>query len=626
VRFILVPAILLQLAAQQYTIGELERRTVPARDGVHLTTVIYRPLVNGAPAPGRFPVIVARTPYGADGIDVWARYFVPRGYVAVGQNVRGRYGSGGRWRPNSDDGADGADLTRWIGQQPWYLPEDQGGGIGTVGTSYEGSTQHAMAIAGAPNLKTMIPVDAMSNYGRYGIRHNGAFELRFLNWIFCLGNNPSRNRVGDFPGYYPVEDPGVLKILRGLPERVPEFVRMLPLRAGTTPLKLVPDYEKWLIEAMSHGDYDRYWKDMGASVVDHLTEFKDIPVLHVTGWYDTWTTQAANLNFVELSRTKKSPQRLLVGPWVHGGQTASVHGEADFGSDAALDFNAVRLRWFEHHLRGVRNGVESDPPVRLFVMGPGQSRKTTDGRVMVGGRWRNENEWPLKRAVPTAYYAHAGGVLSPAAPPTTAEPLRYLFDPKNPVPTVGGSLSSEGMLAPRGAMDQRCRPDLWACNGSSMRLSQRNDVLVFQTAPLDRDTEVTGRLIVKLWASSNAPDTDFTAKLADVYPPSPDFPEGVELNVSDSIVRARYRHSLERAEMMRPGQPYEFTIEMYPSSLVFGKGHRIRLDISSSNFPRFDINPNTGEPLNNNRRWAVAENTVYLDRSRPTRILLPLVP
>jgi hypothetical protein len=231
-------------------------------------------------------------------------------------------------------------------------------------------------------------------------------------------------------------------------------------------------------------------------------------------------------------------------------------------------------------------------------------------------------------------------VLSPVKPAVEAS-TTYEFDPRHPVPTVGGNISSHNAppskhntierpedsenLMEQGAYDQRCRVSIWTCD-DTRPLSARNDVLVFQTEPLEHDTEVTGRLIVKLWASSNAPDTDFTAKLIDVYPPNKDFPAGVDLNVADSIVRARYRNSLEHAELMKPGEIYPFTIEMYPTSLVFKQGHRIRVDISSSNFPHFDVNPNTGEPLNDNRRWAVATNTVYHDAQHPSQILLPTIP
>ncbi len=276
------------------------------------------------------------------------------------------------------------------------------------------------------------------------------------------------------------------------------------------------------------------------------------------------------------------------------------------------------------------NGVDGDTPVRIFVMGAGDAHKTARGGVFVGGRWRDEREWPLARTRVTPYYLHRDGTLSPEPPRRTtadsgAGPTRYTFDPRNPVPTIGGNVSSEGTLMLRGAQDQRCRGDIWLC-GDTLPLSARPDVVVFQTPPLGQDLEVTGRLIMKLWAASSATDTDFTAKLIDVYPPSADFPAGIDLNVADSIVRARYRESLEKAKPLEPGEPCEFTIEMYPTSLVFRRGHRIRLDVSSSNFPRFDVNPNTGEPLNTNRRWAIAENAVYHDAAHPSRILLPVIP
>jgi putative CocE/NonD family hydrolase len=257
-------------------------------------------------------------------------------------------------------------------------------------------------------------------------------------------------------------------------------------------------------------------------------------------------------------------------------------------------------------------------------MGAGDAHKTPEGRIFVGGHWRDEQEWPLARTTPTPYYLHSNGVLSPDKA-ANDRPITYAFDPKNPVPTLGGNVSSQGTLMFQGAADQRCRPDFWLCTDSKP-LSSRNDVLMFQTPPLPGDIEVTGRLIVKLWAASDGPDTDFTAKLIDVYPPNADFPGGVDLNIADSIVRARYHNGLGKAELLKPGQPYEFTIEMYPTSLVFKHGHRIRLDISSSNFPRFDVNPNTGEPLNNNRRWRIAANTVYMDAKHPSQIVLPMIP
>jgi hypothetical protein len=620
-------ALLASVSAQSpsstpYDAVVLRNVMIMMRDGVSLATDVYLPARDGRPVDGKFPALMERTPYDKAGTATMATYFVSHGYAFVAQDVRGRYASQGHWRVHRDDGPDGFDTAAWIGKQPWF-----GGKLGTVGTSYSGGTQHALAMANPPQLAAIVPVDAMANYGRYGIRHNGAFELRWFNWVFTLGNATTLPAAATASARA-AADPASRPALETMIQNVPQYVSSLPLRRGTTPLALAPDYESWLIEAMSHGDNDAFWKDMGASVVDHVAEYKDVPAMHFTGWYDSWGTPVANLTYLELSKAKKSPQRLIVGPWTHGAQARSYAGEAEFGKDAALDMNALRLRWFDRWLKGEDNGVDRDPPVRLFVMGDGTPPapvKTPEGRVFVGGKWRDEREWPLARTKPTSYYLVAGGALSPDKPTRDVAPTRFLFDPRHPVPTIGGNVSSQGVLMVQGAADQKCRKDFWLC-ADTLPLSARNDILVFQTPALTNDTEVTGRLVVKLWIASNAPDTDFTAKLVDVYPPSPDFPAGIDLNVGDSIVRTRYRDSLEHAAMMTPGQVYEVTIEMYPTSLVFRRGHRIRLDISSSNFPRFDVNPNTGEPLNDNRRWTIAENSVYHDAAHPSQIVLPIIP
>ena len=317
----------------------------------------------------------------------------------------------------------------------------------------------------------------MSDFGRYGVRHNGAFELRFFNWVFTLGNAAGTANA-PIAAERAAMDPMAAQELMEMGKSVREYVRGLPLRAGTTPLKFAPDYEAWLIEAMKHGDYDDYWKNSGSSVVDHLAEYKDIPVYHVTGWYDSWGTQVANMNYVELKRAKKSLQRLMIGPWTHGGQTHSFAGEAQFTPDAALDFDSWRARWFDHWLKDVDNGVEGEPPVRIYVMGGGDGHKTPEGRLFVGGHWRDEQEWPLARTAPTSYYLHHDGSLSTTKPSDQA-PITYSFDPRNPVPTLGGNVSSQGTLMEQGAADQRCRPAFWLCQ-DSRPLSARNDVLVFQ--------------------------------------------------------------------------------------------------------------------------------------------------
>ena len=602
--------------AQTYEIAAVHSVMIPMRDGVRLATDIYLPGHDGEPAAGKFPAILERTPYNKTYIGQFAPPFVTRGYVVVIQDVRGRYKSGGHWEPVRQDPNDGFDTAQWIGAQPWF-----DGNLGAMGSSYDAATAHALAIANPPYLKAIVPRNAMTNFGRYGVRHNGAFELRFFNWVFSLGYANAQNQLPE-ASLRAAADPAAAFALQQLEPHIREYVQALPLRPGTTPLKFAPDYERWLIEAMSHGDYDSFWKDSGSSVLDHLAEYKDIPEYHVTGWYDSWGTQVANYNFLELSKAKKSLQRLIVGPWMHSQENLTYAGEAQFTPDAALDLDALHLRWFDRFLKGIDNGVDREPRVRIYVMGGGDAHRTPQGRIFVGGHWREETEWPPAGSKPTPYYLHAGGVLS-TAPPASDPPITYSFDPHNPVPTLGGNISSQGTLMSVGAMDQRCRSDFWLCK-DSLPLSTRRDVVVFQTPTLAADTEVTGRLIVKLWASSDGPDTDFTVKLIDVYPPNRDFPAGVDLNIGDSIVRARYRNGPGKAEFLKPGQPYEFTIEMYPTSLVFAKGHRIRLDISSSNFPRFDINPNTGEPLNNNRGVRIAENTIYLDVQHPSHILLPI--
>jgi putative CocE/NonD family hydrolase len=363
---------------------------------------------------------------------------------------------------------------------------------------------------------------------------------------------------------------------------------------------------------------------MGLNVADEAERYQDLPVLHVTGAYDSWGGPVANLNFVALAKAKHSAQWLLFGPWIHGQQALTYAGMAEFGPDAAIDLRAVERRWFDRWLKGVENGVDDEPPVRVFVMGGGDGRRTAEGRVFVGGRWRDEREWPLARTVFTDFHLHAGGRLAPS-PPAASAPTSYRFDPRDPVPALGGNVSSQGDLMQSGAQDQRQRRALWPCETDGP-LSERPDVLVFQTEPLAEPLEVVGPLAVKLWASSDGPDTDFTAKLIDVWPPNPDFPEGLALNVADGIVRARYRDSLTAPTFLEPGRPYELTIELYPTALVFGAGHRIRLDISSSSFPRYDVNPNTGEPLNANQGWRVATNTVFHDPEHPSRIVLPVIP
>jgi uncharacterized protein len=595
----------------RYEVVVLNDERIVARDGTKLAADVYLPSAGGAPIDGRLPTLLCRTPYdkhrGGD-VDT-AKWFAARGYAVVVNDCRGRFASEGRWRMLLDDPNDGADVMKWIAAQPW-----SSGKVGTFGTSYVGGTQHALACADPPGLACMIPTDAVANAGHAGIRHAGAFELRFFNWAFLHGGPNSREALAD---------PALKAALAHEATLVPQRLARLPFRPGTTPLKQVPDTEAWLTQVMRHGDYDAYWKSPGLSVVDNVDRYADVPVYHVTGWYDSWCRQTV-MSWQALSKAKKSPQRLIIGPWTHGAQTKPVAGEIEFPPEAALDFNEWRLRWFDRWVRGVENGVEKEGPVRLFVMGGGDGRKSKDGKLRHGGHWRDEATFPLDRAWLANYYLKPDGSLGRYKPAGESS-LTYRFDPADPVPSIGGNISSFGGILEPGGFDQRCRKDT-AFAKDELPLSERRDVLVFQTDPLSEDLEVTGPVEVHLFVSSTAVDTDFTAKLIDVYPPNPDYPLGFDLNIGDSIVRMRYRDLLEKATLMKPGDVYQATIRLYPTANVFAKGHRIRLDISSSNFPRFDVNPNSGEPLQEHRRMVPADNTVHLGGERASHVVLPVVP
>ncbi len=585
---------------------------VPMRDGVKLATDIYRPAANGKAQDVRLPVILSRLPYNKDGQATAARYYATHGYVFVAQDTRGRYKSEGVWHMLTDDGPDGVDCAAWIGRQSW-----SDGKIGMIGTSYFGGTQHAMALAGAPELKTVIPVDAMSNMGQQSLRNAGAFELRFWNWIFLnagRGSNASK-------------DSGTKNVLTEMADQRFAYLDNLPTRRGMTPLKLSPEYEDWLVSAMEAGPNTKFWSQN--NIVDAPEKYKDIPVYLVSGWYDSWGGNNT-ANFMALSRTIKGPVYMIMGPWIHGQQTGYAHGQVTFGESAAIgDQWAWRQEWYDHWLKGIDNSVgKADPfktPVRIFVMGTGDGGKDVKDRLKHGGYWRNEHEWPLARTQSTDFYLQPDGQLSQQKTTNEKSITQFQFDPKNPVPTIGGNVSSGDDILLQGAWNQKGGSHVWNFP-KAIPISARNDVLVFQTEPLEADLEVTGEIEVRLFASSSAVDTDFTAKLIDVYPSSTDWPGGFDLNIGDGIIRGRFRESLKKEVLMKPGEPYEFTIKLYPTSNVFKKGHRIRVDISSSNFPRFDVNPNSGEPLNRHRLTNVATQTIYHDAEHPSRIVLPVIP
>ena len=590
---------------------------VPMRDGVKLATDLYFPTKKGKRISGKLPAILVRTPYSKTRgypENTSAIYFTSHGYVTVYQDTRGRYNSEGIWHMLDDDGVDGYDTGKWMVKQSW-----SNGKYGMYGTSYVGGTQHAMALENSPGLTTIIPVDAMSNLGYYSMRYDGAYELRFWNWIHWAGQGGGRQS----------RDPAVKQMLADFieVENRRKYLKLFPVRKGTTPLKFMPEYEDWLVDAMKEGGNTDFWKQN--NIRDYTKNYKDIPVYLVGGWYDSWGVNTTE-NYMALNKSIKGPVYMIMGPWIHGQQGNYSHGQVSFGNDAAIpDPLAWRMEWYDHWIKGEKTAVGKKDPyktnVRIFVMGTGDGHMTEDSLLYHGGSWRNENEWPLKRTSYTPYYFHADGSASIKKPTQRKSSTDFVSDPDDPVPAIGGNTSSGGGILLQGAWDQKGGDHVWNWP-LPIPLSARNDVLVFQTEPLQEDVEVTGEIRVKFWASSSALDTDFTAKLVDVYPPNTDYPGGFDLNIGDGIMRARYRDSRTEEKLMTPSDVYEFEVRLYPTSNVFKKGHRIRVDLAGSNFPRFDVNPNTGEPLNENRRTMKAINTIYHDKSRPSHILLPVIP
>ena len=579
---------------------------IPMRDGVKLATDVYRPARNGRVVDERLPILLQRTPYnkgsrGQAGDPV--EYFVKNGYVVVVQDTRGRYQSEGVFSKYHDyDAYDGYDTIEWLARLSYT-----DGKVGMWGTSYGAHTQADPAKLGPPSLKTMVlNMGGTSNAWKHTIRENGAFHQWQFFWAFA-------NLVGE------TDNPLVAPMMEV--EKRESWLTALPLRKGLNPLSIAPNFEDYYLRMATHGNASD-WKGLGRNWEDYYAQTADVPMIHIGGWYDVFTRGTVD-NYVGLARLKKGPVRLLMGPWTHGGNARSFAGDVEFGTDAAIpDFaTGFHLRWFDHFLKGKRTAVESQPPVRIFVMGTGDGHKDESGRLFHGGYWRDAESWPLPSTRFVEYYFHADGRLAPARPGAGPASTTYTYDPRDPVPTIGGAY----YFAP-GGFDQREREDMIGSTPPYLPLHARPDVVVFQTDPLEQEVEVVGPIVVKLYASSSAVDTDFTMKLVDVCPPSQGFPSGFALNITDGIVRARYRNSPDRQELMRPGEVYEFTIEVFPTANVFKRGHRIRVDISSSNFPKFDVNPNTGEPLGQHRRMIPADNTIHHSATRPSHIVLPIVP
>ncbi len=564
----------LALAEEHYEVSVERGVPVKMRDGVVLRADIYRPK-----AEGKFPVLLTRTPYDKRGEMDFGPLAAARGYVVISQDVRGRYTSEGEWYTFKNESQDGYDTVEWAAALPY-----SNGKVGMFGGSYVGATQMLAAIAAPPHLAGILPVVTASNYHENWTYQGGAFEQWFdQSWTTGLAENTLDRRMA--------KDSYATRWDMKLP--LTEY----PLLDPGTPTGLADYYLDWL----AHPAYDDYWKRW--SIEEHFSQIQ-VPALHVAAWYDLFQDGSFQ-NYLGIkahgaSDAARNGQRLLVIVGGHAG-SGPVIGEVDFGKDSVLDEDALTLRWYDYLLKGVENGMGSEKPVKLFVMGKNV--------------WREEDGWPLARAKQTSYYLHSAGkantlsgdgTLSTAAPATEAAD-KYVYDPADPAPTRGGPLCCDSTHLPPGAFDQR-------------PVENRDDVLVYTTPAFKQDTEVTGPITLDIYVSSSAVDTDFTGKVVDVGP------QGFARNLTEGILRARYRTSREKAELMNPGEMYKLTLNLWSTSNVFLAGHKLRLEVSSSNFPRFDRNLNTGEDQGHSARMVKATNAVYHDREHPSALILPVVP
>jgi hypothetical protein len=408
-------------------------------------------------------------------------------------------------------------------------------------------------------------------------------------------------------------------------EDIRDWFTRLPWQPGHSPLRHHPDYEKYLFEQWTHGAFDAFWQQAGIWAEGFYPRYSRAACVHMSSWFDPYVMTATG-NYVGLKG--RGPQRLILGPWTHGNRSDRVFGDVDFGDEAPIDawagdWRGYRLRFFDHVTKGT---PDPEPPVRLFIMGGGSGRRTGAGHLDHGGRWTFFNDWPPPGVVSTPYYLHGDGRLDALAPASEAAPISYDFDPAHPVPTIGGNFSSLELVARNGSFDQVETPGFLGCTPPYLPLASRADVLVFQTSPLAAPVQVAGPIEVDLWVATDGPDTDFTAKLIDVHPASADYPGGYAMLLADGIARLRYAEDPAAPRLRQPGEVVRLRVTFMATANLFLTGHRIRLDISSSNFPKFDVNPNTGEPEGRARRRRVAVNTVFVDAARSSRVVLPILP
>ncbi|WP_159901606.1 CocE/NonD family hydrolase [Salinirussus salinus] len=608
---------------------------VDTRDGTALATDVYRPADGtGAPVGEPLPALLVRTPYDKRSrtfVDMQGRWFAKRGYVVAIQDVRGRFESEGDFYLLVNEPEDGYDTVEWLADRDYC-----DGQVGTMGTSYMAWVQSGLATLDPPALSAMFVNQGAADAWDAVLRQGGAFELRWLTWALTIGGGFAKRALEDADVQRALADVDTRDVLASEP----------PVR-GQSPLRHIPNYEEWVFDFMESDGTDELWSRRGVNFRRYREESADVPTVYSGAWYDSYTKATCD-NFTAFADMKDSDHYLLMGPWTHGGTSSwskPYSGEAAFGDAARVDFRETKLAFFDRYLKGADTWDRE--PVTYFRMGVDAPAEATarNGRLRHGGRWAGGEDWPLPDTEFRTYYAQPDGRLAPDRPAAEEASTTYQFDPADPVPTLGGNCSSYYTFEPReenllelpladrptlsttgrGGYDQRTRPETFGAEPPYGPLEQREDVLVFRTPPLEESVEIAGPIRVRVHASTDAVDTDFTAKLVDEYPPSEDYPGGFALNLCDGVCRARYRNGRREPDPVAPGEVYEFEVHPYPTANVFRAGHRIRLDVSSSNFPRYDVNHNTGDsPGGRERR--VATNTVYHDRERPTGVDLPVQP
>jgi len=552
---------------------------VAMRDGIRLDTNVFRPSGNF-----RFPVILIRTPYGK-GTEIPPGYsaFLNHGYAIVMQDVRGRYGSQGVFDALKQEGPDGYDTLNWIAGQPW-----SNGKIGMMGGSYLGIAQWRVALLNNPHLKAIFPVVAGSDdyFDRF-YSHGGATKLGHrLLWLSLNMRAPG----ADAPTF-------------------DSYVSHLPLR--TSDRAAARQTVKLYQTILDHPSYDAFWKEQ--SVLANI-EGVHVPVFQVGGWYDNYVE--GDLEAFTALHKAPGPEersRILIGPWAHN-MSIPFDG-INFGDDSSAPIRGYQIAWFDRWLKDARDDGQKFSPEAWHTKRAMVDQAPVNIFVMGVDRWRDEQEWPLARTRYTPLYLASGGNANTLGGdgklewrmPRKSMADHFVFDPSHPVPTRGGAVCCDPKIFPWGPMDQRS-------------VEKRSDVLVYTSEPLKKDLEVTGAIRVTLYASTSAPDTDFTAKLVDVSP------DGAARNLTDGILRIRYRNGLDKSELAKPGEIYPLSIDAGVTSNVFLAGHSIRVEISSSNFPRFDRNPNTGRPFADETQLETAQQSVYHGAAYATEVLLPVIP